>query len=475
VKFPLVIRNISSITLSQLIIVLSGIILISHLGTTLGPKNFGIYSSAISIYGVSIAIVDLGLSMYGIRYIASKKAATLNLIKKITRIKIFLAILVIAFSGIIFLYINPESIFVAICWLFFTSLIPYAFNLEWVFTGLEKMEIRAFLRTITSIGVLLLCIFFIHFQNDIIWVPIIYFIIASIVAIVSLILTHLLSEKPFFETGVLLEDKTLIISSFPIGLTQILSLFLINADLIVLAFFISPENLGEYAAVSRILSTLISIIGMIFIPLFPAFCRKSRDYRIDHENILEFVIVFIFALSIPIICCVELFTPSLISILYSSHYFRSIMIMQILIWYVPIAIMITILSWFVLSKNEDNSYLQFVIFMITQLVIFMIIGTNLCGIKGTAFSVVISYVISIFILLEWVKNHLGSNLKRIIQFITVFICLGFCCTTISINLETSMVYVVISVIFIYSIFILKYSLIRFNDIRTHIRQIFFQQ
>ena len=107
------------------------------------------------------------------------------------------------------------------------------------------METTGILTTITFRGVLLLCIFFIHFQNYISWVPIIYFIIASIVAIVSLILTHLLSEKPFFETGVLLEDKTLIISSFPIGLTQILSLFLINADLIVLAFFISPENLGD--------------------------------------------------------------------------------------------------------------------------------------------------------------------------------------------------------------------------------------
>lgn len=459
-----IIRNISFTTISQIIIAISGLLLLSHLGRVLGPNYFGIYNVGYAIFAITMACIDLGLPTYGIREIALRKF-DFFLVKQITGLRLIFSGVIFSIFGIILFFFLSSEIIYWISWLFILCLIPYSITLDWVYCGLEMMEMRSLLRVITAIGVLLVCFVWIDSQEDLLYIPLIYFGIFFLTAIISIVFLKNLKEctdKKIKKSEISI--KKILSYSLPIWITQILSLYLINTDLLILALFTTADNVGYYSASSRILASTVSIICLTFIPFYPFFCRINAS-RIGNINVLCFITKILSLFSFLFICILTLLTPILISLLYGSQYVVSINFMRVLLWYIPFALLNTIYSWYLLSLKRDREYLIIVGITAFMMTLLVSVGSLLFGVPGTTCSVVIAYIFSFFLYYHQLKDEMGEKSTRDIFIISNIFILGFILILFSQRQGIDEIFSVIGVSILLFIFIVRSKFIDLSEIK----------
>lgn len=135
-------KNSFYVGLSNIVSLISPIIAIPFLVETVGLSNYGLSTIALSLSMITVSVINFGFDISGVNRIAKDKTKkhTIETVLSITYAKIFLFLLVLFFSTLVFILIPAARIHLS---LFFCSLIiPLSalFNFNWALQGLEKFK-----------------------------------------------------------------------------------------------------------------------------------------------------------------------------------------------------------------------------------------------------------------------------------------------------------------------------------------------
>jgi len=311
----------------------------------LAPERFGIYTLALSVALMLIAIAEAGFSETLIRFVSlnannNKKAKSyfVYLLKIKITILLVLSILLVLFSKLIANFYNNSNLFypilISALYLFFYSLMQFISDLFYAFKNLKAYCLKEFIFQISRIALIFLFAYLAFISSS---MPIIATVISILITIIFVLIYLKKRYKEFFKSEIQEINrkelfhylKYLTISSFSI-------LLLFYTDVLILGKFVSPEYIGFYKTASSIAAFAFSILVFTTI-IYPILTTASKNKTKNISNILLYYIsIFAFPITALLVILSKYFIRLLFGYEYLDAYFPLI-VLSFLVIITPIS------------------------------------------------------------------------------------------------------------------------------------------
>lgn len=371
----------------------------------LGPNEFGLYSYAISFYGLFVAFVSLGLESISIRELVKqpeKRDEILGSVFYTQQVGAVIAIFLITLT----LFITSEGLFTSTLILIISiSSFFQTFNvIDYYFRSTVKAKYSVY---VLFTSVLLVSI--IKLTLILIKAPLVYFIIAYsfefvLNAIGYLIVYHLQKLKIVqwkFDKKL---ATSLLKDSWPLILSGVVVSIYMKVDQVLIKNMLDVKEVGYYAAAVRLSESWYFIPVAISNALFPAIVNAkniSKELYLSRLQKLYDILAWIaIGISVP----VSFFSTEIINLLYGSKYLSSAPILTIYIWAGAAVFLGVASSQYLVTENLTKiSLMRTSLGMIVN-VILNIIFIPKYGIIGSAVATLISYTLSTFSIVFYKKT-----------------------------------------------------------------------
>jgi len=372
----------------------------------LGPDEFGLYSYAISFYGLFVAFVSLGLESISIRELVKHPEKRDEILGSVFYTQLGGAIIAISLIILTLLMTSEELFTSSLILIISISSFFQTFNvIDYYFRSTVKAKYSVY---VLFTSVLLISV--IKFTLIIINAPLIYFIVAYSFefvfnAIGYFIVYHLQKQKVVkwkFDKKLALD---LLKDSWPLILSGVVVSIYMKVDQVLIKNMLDVKEVGYYAAAVRLSESWYFIPVAISNALFPAIVNAkniSRELYLTRLQKLYDVLAWIaIGISIP----VSFFSADIINLLYGSKYLSSAPILTIYIWAGAAVFLGVASSQYLVTENLTKiSLMRTSIGMIAN-VILNIILIPMYGIIGSAVATLISYTLSTFSIVFFKKSR----------------------------------------------------------------------
>lgn len=268
-----VVKNTVLVGISELaskgIIALAMILLVR----TLSPESYGLYSLSITLTYFFIGFLHSGFYTIGMREIAKYPNLSSKYVNNITTLKIIISIISYGTLSVIVLLLDKPheaKITFLLAGLFIFIL---SFHIDWLFRGLDKMEITSIGSVLQGISLLVLIFLFIKGQNDY-KIAVIVYLISWLVYIVFENIVYLKQKnwiKLEFDKDF---NKTLLKAAIPLSFSALIITVYANINILFLNFFKGDYETGIYSAMIRLMNILLLPNSIIQIAFFPELSRS---------------------------------------------------------------------------------------------------------------------------------------------------------------------------------------------------------
>ena len=356
-----VLKNFLSLSFGEVIARALSFLAVAYLARILGAEGFGALGFASAILVFFIIFVQNGFDTLGIREIAKGIADVKLYVQNIITIKLILS--VISYGLLfIFVYFIPQPVKIKkIILLYGLTLFTFTFTLNWVFLGLERMQISAAGVIITQLVYVAGIFLFIKHQDQLLQVP----IIKVSAEIVTLLFYLALFRKSFgmiqFRFNFPLW-KRIFTEAFPIAFSAIVTGINYNFDLVMLGFMKGAAVVGWYNASYKVVLFILGIVTLYHLGVFPIMSRYYDQQRSDFENLASNSIRVTIIIALPIGIFGTLLAEPVMDIIYGNQYHNGIIPFQVLIWAIAIIIVRTNYKIILITANRQKDYMWLVIY-----------------------------------------------------------------------------------------------------------------
>lgn len=436
------IKKFLSFSIGGYINILIGLFTVPITTRMFSPEQYGIFSLITTITSFMFVICCLGMEQGFVRFFYEEKEENRgNLLYNCLFYPIFISsivfilIYILRYEISIFLLGYKEKwiwlIFIGM--IFFNSLNNFSLL---IIRMQQKGKIYSSLNVLMKVSefILTIILYKIYRDNYKVLVFAILFTLA-IVATFSLILERNIWK---FKGVAQITRKEILLYSFPLSLAMALNWIFVSSDKIVIKMLSNTTELGLYSGAFKIialLSVLQSGFSTFWTPVSLEHYFKNPEDLNFYKKVNDYLSLIFFLIGIGI-----LMFRNIIVLLLGEKYYEAIYIMPMLV-FIPIMYLLSETTHVGISfKKKTNYYLYIsIIVSIINLIGNIILVPNL-GAKGAAISTGISYIL-FFSLRTYFSIKLinfGFNLKRI--------------------------YLVINLIFIYSLILTFYNKAIYNFI-----------
>lgn len=417
----------------QILAIILPLISAPYISRVLGAEAVGIQSLTYNIANYFVILSMLGLATYGNRSIAKVKSNQEKLNNTFSEL-FFLHILIssvitVLYFVFVFFIVNEykeiyliSSIYVIFC----------AFDINWLFFGLEEFKITVIRGTFIKVVATISIFIFIKSINDL-WIYVL--ILASSTAISYLSIWPFIKGRVSF-VRVNIKDAfkkhfgglfLLFIPTIAINLYR-------NLSKIMIGFLSNTEQLGYFDSVEKIMILLvgmISALGVVFLPRMSSIAANKSD-EATISRVIEDTLVVNSFLSYAFLFGIAGISLQFVPIFFGESFASAGPLLLYLSITIPLmAISNLIRMVYLIPFNKDKLY---VISIISGLIINVILNFLLIKPFG-AFGGVISVIISEFLVFILhvifgrtkfkIKTLLNANLPFIFIGISMFIIIFF--------------------------------------------------
>jgi O-antigen/teichoic acid export membrane protein len=327
-------RNILFKAIAELISRLIYLVFFLFLARKLGDKLFGTFSFAFSFAGIFAVLIDPGLNLLLTREIAGDKSKAQIYSGVIFYLKLILSIitLILSVASIIILRYDYETIIIVLSMSLLMILNAFMDFQIALFNAFERMEYDAILKIINKVLVSVFGIVALQLGVTVLGVTNVMMIAMGI----SILFGFYFIKKKFFFLSIYRHwhlSQELLWKAFPIGLMMVFNALYFKIDVVLMSQLGIPrEEIGWYAASSRIIEVLNVIPALIVGGLFPILSaiivdQKKKMLLIVNKSYQGLLIVII-----PLIVIFSLRASDMIHLLYGSGYANSVSAIRLLIW-----------------------------------------------------------------------------------------------------------------------------------------------
>ena len=277
----------------QIFILIIPLITTPYISRVLGVNNIGIYAYTYSIVYYFMLFSMLGINNYGARVIAKCNdniEDRSNKFWNIYLLQLSLTIIMIVLYVLFILFISYDNKLIML--IQGVYLLSVAFDINWIFFGIEKFKITISRNIIIKLISLILIFTFVKYKNDL-WK---YTTIMSVSTLLSQLYLWLHLKKYIKRSKIRLKEilyhlKPCFILFIPVIAYSIYRVM----DKTMIGYLANTTELGNYESAEKIINIPLSFImalGTVMIP----YMSKTREDDYKKEIISTFELCFCFIL-----------------------------------------------------------------------------------------------------------------------------------------------------------------------------------
>ena len=379
-----------------------GFVATVYIARNLGVESYGVVGFAAAVTLYLSAITDGGLEFQGPREIAEDHDRVQHMAPSILMARLIVAsalALVVALLGTLAIP-DPEGPVLAVYGL---TLFAVAANTRWIHIGLERVRVVAVSRIVDQVIKVLLVFALIRGPADAVLVPFAEFVGSALAA---LLLILALRRRGFSLP--LRFDAAVVWAAFersrPLMYATLLGLAIYNSDLILLSFFRDWEQVGYYLAGFALVS-LLGLLGVTCrLTLVPTLTRLSSTADQQRE-LYHTAMARVFALGCPIAVGGYLLAPKMIALVFGPAYVASGVVLQIVIWSVPLLLIRSVLQAVLVASGRAERVFRMTALAAGLSVFVNLIAISRYGMLGAAFTTVLTEGARLFLAQRYAQQE----------------------------------------------------------------------
>lgn len=379
----------------QILVLIIPFITTPYIARTIGATGVGIYSYTYSIVSYFMMFALLGMNNYGNREVAKNKDNKEKINYTFSSIYYLQLIVTIITLGIYILYIIIfDNEYFKIEMIQVIYLISVAFDINWLFCGLQKFKITVTRSAIIKILTLGLILIFVKNENDL-WK---YTLILATTTLFNQIILWPFLKKEVRFVKVKFKDiinhlKPTLILFIPILAISVYRVM----DKIMIGNMANVTEVGYYENAEKMLNIIMSIVAALGTVTLPQMTYLYNNNKIEEYNrILNKSIKLIFFMVLPIIAGFIVTGDSLVLIYLGEEFKKSSILLKILsisLLFSPIAGIIRM--QFFIPRNKDKEYIISVVLgAITNFILNYILIVKYQAIGATIATVISELVVA---------------------------------------------------------------------------------
>lgn len=379
--------------------IISGILVGVLVARFLGKEQFGIISYALSVLSIFTVFSTLGLDGIVVRELITEKKKKYEIIGTTFWLRFIGSFLVVIASTYYSFMRDPSDR----TWIVFLVSIAVVFQsfsvIDFYFQSEVKGKFNAITQIITLIISAIVKLVLIYLEAPLSWFASMVMLEAILTAVNQLIFYKKNEQeisKWKFSLG---EAKRLLSHSWPIIISAFMQMIYQQADKILIARYLHDMGMvGQYSAATRISEASFFIPVALSAALFPGIINNRHNKPLQLKRLTQIYSLMIWS-AIFISIGGYLVGDYVIGFLYKDGFPLAPEIFKIHIWITIPVFFGTAWGAWLLALNKQKLitiYQVFVLAIILALEMYMI---PKYGIKGAAYSVVLTYLISIFVII----------------------------------------------------------------------------
>jgi O-antigen/teichoic acid export membrane protein len=383
-------KNTTMLFVSQIITYIMGFFITMYSARYLGAEGFGIISLALAITGILVVFTDLGLGTLTVREVARDKSLVDKYTSNVAVIKLLLAFFTFILTAVIvYLFGYADEIKLVVYIITGSTLVNALSGIFYpIFQSYEKMEFQSIANVLNS-SIMLIGTFFVIFYNLGIYSFATLYLASNIVVFFFIVSVYIREfNSPSFNVDFAFWKPTLMMA-LPLSLVSIFSLIAYRVDTILLSLLKGSMVVGWYSASYRLMEIFLFLPGVFATAVFPVFSSlhlsSHEALKLSYQKSFKYLAL----LSIPVSVGTTVLAPEIVLLIYKSAFTPSIIILQILIWAIPITFLNYIFGTILPAMNRQNMLLK-----VTFMAMILNIALNLVFIP--TYSYVGAAVVTVF-------------------------------------------------------------------------------
>lgn len=390
-------HNTSWLFFEKIIRVVLGAFVIISITNYLGPKDFGLYSYALSFAGLFTVIATLGLDSILIRELVKTPELKNELLGSGFILKFIGAFISVLLLAVAVIFTSHDS---------FTNLLIFTIAVAPVFQSLNVVDfffqskvqsknsviVQSSSFFVTSVIKLLL----IYFEASLLSFAIFTTAEFILLAIGYVIMYKSKSLKIFswrFNKNI---AKTLLIDSWPLVLSGVVITIYMKIDQVMIKQMLGDYEVGIYASAVRLCEAWYFLPAIITASLFPAIVNAKKVNENLYQNRLQKLYDLLAWAAIAIAVPTTFLSKFIIEILYKPEFLPAASVLTIYIW-AGVAVFLGVASsQYLIAENFTKTafYRTFIGMVVNVILNFILIP--IYGITGSAAATLISYSAATF-------------------------------------------------------------------------------
>lgn len=273
------------------------LIVYPYLMVTLGAEKFGYIGFSMSFCTYLMLIVDFGFNLTATKRVALYKDNKSKL-NEIFSATIYAKILLLAISFLIlvlFSFIPQFKVYVTTMFVVFLMVVGNAFSFVWLFQGLGNIRLVSIVNTICKLSIFPITFFIVKYPNDYLLAAI---VLSSVYIVSSIINAIIIWHKKWVSLirCKIVSVKQEIKESYHIFLSNAATSIYTASFVVILGYFASPDEVGKYAAVDKLMRAMSLLVLMpVTQSFYPKVSRLGKQDKLGaihlSDKLLWLVIV----------------------------------------------------------------------------------------------------------------------------------------------------------------------------------------
>jgi len=307
-----------------------------YIARSLGPSDYGIYSTIGAFVGLFNIITITGFTKVVLREGSKDLHQMSSFFEKIMGMKVlftFIAINVCIISSLFLPYSAQEKIYIIVISAILIYHSFYGF-FESVFQAAEKMHYNALLKVLNRILFASLAIFVLYLGYGL---PELFGVLLFShfsILIIEYILTKRFVKFKLFNK--IKWNKNLLKTALIFSVLGFTTLLTTKIDLVMISWLGSARDVGIYAVAFQITQVAVGFRGILSTAFFPIFVKSFHNKLVNLKLLLKYSFLLSIIILLPA-AVVSLFSEQFFTLVFGLEYVESGVILSVLIFYIAFA------------------------------------------------------------------------------------------------------------------------------------------
>ena len=410
-KVRTVFANMGWMLISQFITSVLAFVWTILMARYLGPSEYGIFGTAVSLTAILSVIGDAGIGAFIVRSISTDLNNESTFLNNAFSLELFLDLLYLIVIVLTAFLIGWNNYIIIICFLYGVEnvirLISTIFST--LFQIHEQMKYQAISNIILNVStfIFIILVTFTNFGLYGITFAYIFSNLLSLIYVVISIRNHFIKPKFSFNLSFY---KMLLKGGFPFALGGIFYTIYFSIDIVMVTQFSSTFETGLYNAAYKLISVITLFYSIYSAVVFPVMSKLFEDSKDLLQHSLVKSMKYLLLASIPIAVFTCFYSYDIINI-YGAEYIQAGGVLKILIWCVSLLFVNGATTLALNASHEEYSVIKMYFIAALFNIVLNLFLIPKYSVYGASFATVLSEIV-IFMISLYVLNRINQLPNR---------------------------------------------------------------